>query len=78
MDSNRARKSLSLAEKQNSSGGYFRRQDLMDNNSSCYAGEAGVAMPPAVRQTLDEADVLLAVGVRFGEMTTDAYTLFAR
>ena len=54
----------------------FRRQDLMDNNSSCYAGEAGVAMPPAVRQTLDEADVLLAVGVRFGEMTTDAYTLF--
>ena len=54
----------------------FRRQDLMDNNSSCYAGEAGVAMPSAVRQTLDEADVLLAVGVRFGEMTTDAYTLF--
>jgi len=54
----------------------FRRQDLMDNNSSCYAGEAGVAMPPPVRQTLDEADVLLAVGVRFGEMTTDAYTLF--
>jgi len=54
----------------------FRRQDLMDNNSSCYAGEAGVAMPPPVRQTLDEADVILAVGVRFGEMTTNAYTLF--
>ena len=54
----------------------FRRQDLMDNNSSCYAGEAGVAMPPPIRQTLDEADVILAVGVRFGEMTTNAYTLF--
>ena len=54
----------------------FRRQDLMDNNSSCYAGEAGVAMPPPVRQTLDAADVILAVGVRFGEMTTNAYTLF--
>ncbi len=54
----------------------FRRQDLMDNNSSCYAGEAGVAMPLPVRQTLDEADVILAVGVRFGEMTTNAYTLF--
>ena len=54
----------------------FRRQDLMDNNSSCYAGEAGVAMPPPVRQTLDEADVILAIGVRFGEMTTNAYTLF--
>ena len=54
----------------------FRRQDLMDNNSFCYAGEAGVAMPSPVRQTLDEADVVLAVGVRFGEMTTNAYTLF--
>ena len=54
----------------------FRRQDLMDNNSFCYSGEAGVAMPPPVRQTLDEADVILAVGVRFGEMTTNEYTLF--
>ena len=74
----RGRENLcSFAEKQNLPVVVgFRRQDLMDNNSSCYAGEAGVAMPPPVRQTLDEADVILAVGVRFGEMTTNAYTLF--
>jgi acetolactate synthase-1/2/3 large subunit len=54
----------------------FRRHDLMDNNSDCYAGEAGVAMPGPVRQTLAQADLVMALGVRFGEMTTSAYTLF--
>ena len=54
----------------------FRFNDLIDNYSICYAGEAGVAMRPSVRALLDGADVILAIGVRFGEMSTDAYTLF--
>ena len=54
----------------------FRYQSLYDNHSSTYAGEAGVGMLPQVRQTLQESDLILALGVRFGEMTTDAYTLF--
>jgi acetolactate synthase I/II/III large subunit len=33
-------------------------------------------MPPAVRETLERADVLLALCCRFGEMTTGGYTLF--
>lgn len=53
----------------------FRFQDAFDNHSPVYAGEAGVGMPPHVRRLIAECDVLLAVNVRFGEMTTDGYTL---
>jgi len=53
----------------------FRYQDQFDNHSPVFCGEAGVGMPAHVRQLISEADVLLAVNVRFGEMTTDAYTL---
>ncbi|MEL7258279.1 MAG: thiamine pyrophosphate-binding protein [Pseudomonadota bacterium] len=54
----------------------FRYQDQFDNHSHCYAGEAGVGMPPHVKDLIRRADVVLAVNIRFGEMTTDAYTLF--
>jgi len=53
----------------------FRYQDRFDNHSPHYAGEAGVGMPAHVRALITQADVILAVNVRFGEMTTDAYTL---
>ncbi len=53
----------------------FRRQDVMDNASPCYAGDAGVGMPAATARLMREADVILAIGPRFGEMTTDGYTL---
>ncbi|MCV6586978.1 MAG: thiamine pyrophosphate-binding protein [Marinibacterium sp.] len=53
----------------------FRYQDRFDNHSPCYAGDAGVGMTPAVKALIREADVILAIGVRFGEMTTDGYTL---
>lgn len=53
----------------------FRFQDCVDNTSPVYAGEAGVGMPTHVRRLIAECDLLLAVNVRFGEMTTDAYTL---
>lgn len=53
----------------------FRYQDQFDNFSTVFAGEAGVGMPAHVRRLITEADVILAVNVRFGEMTTDGYTL---
>ncbi len=53
----------------------FRFQDRFDNHSAVYAGEAGVGMPPHVRKLILEADTILALNIRFGEMTTDAYTL---
>ncbi|SDE93621.1 acetolactate synthase-1/2/3 large subunit [Paracoccus isoporae] len=53
----------------------FRYQDQFDNHSPVYAGEAGVGMPSHVKALIREADVILAVNIRFGEMTTDGYTL---
>lgn len=55
----------------------FRFQDQFDNNSPVFAGEAGVGMPAHVKRLMREADVILAVNVRFGEMTTDGYTLLS-
>ena len=49
----------------------FRYQDQFDNFSPAYAGEAGVGMPAPVRRLILEADLILAINVRFGEMTTD-------
>ena len=53
----------------------FRYQDQFDNYSPVFAGEAGVGMPPHVRRLITQADTILAINVRFGEMTTDGYTL---
>lgn len=53
----------------------FRYQDRFDNHSPSYCGEAGVGMPAHVRRILSEADAILAVNARFGEMTTDGYRL---
>ncbi len=54
----------------------FRFQDLHDNTLGTYAGEAGVGMLPEIRETLANCDLVLALNVRFGEMTTDNYALF--
>ena len=55
----------------------FRYQDQFDNFSPVFAGEAGVGMPAHVRRLITDADTILAINVRFGEMTTDGYTLLS-
>lgn len=54
----------------------FRYQDRFDNHSPVFCGEAGVGMVPNVRRLLTEADVILAINNRFGENSTDGYTVF--
>jgi len=54
----------------------FRSQDLIDNHSPSYIGDAGFGIAPEIRAFLDESDLLLAVNVRFGETLTDGYSLF--
>jgi len=54
----------------------FRSQDLIDNNSPSYVGDAGFGIAPEIRSFLDESDLLIALNVRFGETLTDGYTLF--
>jgi len=53
----------------------FRYQDMIDNHSPVFCGEAGVGMPPHVKRLILEADVILAINTRFGESTTDGFTL---
>lgn len=53
----------------------FRYQDQFNNHSAVFVGEAGVGMVPHVKALIREADVILAINLRFGEMTTDGYTL---
>ena len=53
----------------------FRRQDYMDNRSPHYAGDLGVGMNPALAARLRDADCLLLLGTRFGDVPTGGYTL---
>jgi acetolactate synthase I/II/III large subunit len=56
-------------------GAAFRRQDTLDNDSPSYAGDIGIGVNPALAARVKEADVILAVGPRLGEITTSGYTL---
>ena len=56
-------------------GTSFRCQDLFDNRSPNYAGDVGIGINPKLAQRVKEADVLLVIGARLGEMTTSAYSL---
>ena len=56
-------------------GTSFRCQDLFDNRSASYAGDVGIGINPKLAERVKEADVLLVIGARLGEMTTSAYTL---
>ena len=53
----------------------FRFQDTFDNRHPNYAGDVGIAINPRLAQRVRESDLLIAVGVRLGEMTTGGYTL---
>jgi acetolactate synthase I/II/III large subunit len=53
----------------------FRFQDTFDNRHALYAGDVGIGINPRLAQRVREADLVLAVGVRLGEMTTGGYTL---
>ncbi|HYI42623.1 MAG TPA: thiamine pyrophosphate-binding protein [Sphingomicrobium sp.] len=53
----------------------FRRQDAIDNSCSVYAGQLGYGPNPRLQQRIRDADLILAVGARLGESTTDGYKL---
>ena len=53
----------------------FRQQSLFDNRHPGYAGDVGIAINPRLAARVRDADVLLVIGERLGEMTTSGYTL---
>ena len=53
----------------------FRCQDFVDNGSPSYAGVLGVAMDEGIAGRLRDADLVIAIGGRLGEVPTRRYTL---
>jgi len=53
----------------------FRYQDYFDNRHRCYVGCAGIGLDPKLAAAIKDADVLIVLGARLGEMTTSGYTL---
>jgi len=54
----------------------FRYHDICDNHHRCFVGDAGVGMLGYIKTLLRDADMIVALNIRFGEMTTDGYDLF--
>jgi acetolactate synthase-1/2/3 large subunit len=55
----------------------FRFQDLFDNSHANYAGDIGMGINPKLAQRVKDADLLLVIGARLGEITTNGYTLLS-
>ena len=53
----------------------FRFQDTFDNRHALYAGDVGIGINPKLAQRVKDADLIIALGVRLGEMTTGGYSL---
>ena len=53
----------------------FRFQDLFDNRHPLYAGDVGIGISAALAKRVQEADLIIALGPRLGEMTTGGYQL---
>lgn len=55
----------------------FRRQDYMDNRLPQYAGDLNVGINPALAERMRNADCLLVLGSRLGDIETQGYTLIS-
>jgi acetolactate synthase I/II/III large subunit len=51
----------------------FRCQDRFNNDHQNYIGDMGIGANPKLVKRMQDADVLLVLGSRLGEMTTDGY-----
>ncbi len=52
----------------------WKNQDIFDNGSPLYAGHLGFGNPPRHRQILANADLIIAVGTRLGDVGSLNYT----
>ncbi|MDQ3809445.1 MAG: thiamine pyrophosphate-binding protein, partial [Chloroflexota bacterium] len=53
----------------------WRRPDVFPNDHRLFLGHGGLGAPTSLIQRLADADVILAVGTRLNEMTSQAYTV---
>lgn len=60
----------------------YRRRDFMDNRHPCYVGELGLGNNPKLIERIQSSDLVIALGVKLGELNTigkgvfQGYTLF--
>ncbi len=52
----------------------FRRQDLLPNRHRLYAGDMGLSNPETQMAVFREADLLVVLGARLSDITTQGYT----
>ncbi|NHN35039.1 thiamine pyrophosphate-dependent enzyme [Paenibacillus agricola] len=55
----------------------FRRHDVFPNQHPQYLGHIGLVTHKHILETVNSADLVIAVGMRFSEMVTHGYTLFS-
>lgn len=55
----------------------FRRQGLFDNAHPAYAGDLGIGPNPALKARFADADLVVSIGARLGEMPSQGYTLLS-
>ncbi|GFE88461.1 thiamine pyrophosphate-binding protein [Steroidobacter agaridevorans] len=53
----------------------FRRQDLVDNRHDNYCGHLGLGADATLTERLKSADLVVSIGSRLGENTTNGYSL---
>ncbi len=71
-----AAKLVSVAEKLNSPvATAFRRFDAFPNDHANYVGSLGLSTPSFLIEAIKEADVVLALGTRFSQVTSQDYSL---
>jgi len=54
----------------------FRRQSLFDNTHPCYAGHVGLTVTPELGDYIRSSDLLLVLGSRLSEASSDGYRRF--
>ncbi len=53
----------------------FRRQMLFDHQHPSYAGDVGIGINPKLAEAIKQADLVLLLGGRMGEMPSSDYTI---
>ncbi|MBN6189085.1 acetolactate synthase [Aneurinibacillus sp. BA2021] len=56
----------------------FRRHDVFPNHHELYVGHSGLGTFAPVLDTMREADLVLAIGTRLSEVTTQDYAIFSQ
>ncbi|EZP78454.1 thiamine pyrophosphate protein [Parageobacillus genomosp. 1] len=55
----------------------FRRHDVFPNDHPLYVGHLGLGTPKSIIETVKQADVVIAIGTRLSEVTTQDYRLLS-